>query len=284
MAIGSLPTSLDRLLRAYGVLADEGLLRPLVWYDGQRAATSRRLLPTDVARQVTLFLSDPLARLPSFPRYGTTELPFAVALKTGTSQGYRDAWTIAWSHDYMIGVWFGRADAGPMREVSGARVAAGLTKALLLRLQGARPGDLSDTGFAPPAGHVPVELCVFTDRRSPSGCGQTLVEWLPAKTMPAPVPTSADATEPAHLSIASPEQNAHLWRNPEAPPALNRLALRASVQPHVGQIMWYVDGEPFAVADPDQIVYWPMLPGNHRFQIRRPFDAAASKSVRIAVE
>jgi penicillin-binding protein 1C len=284
MAIGSLPTSLDRLLRAYGVLADEGLLRPLVWYDGQRAATSRRLLPTDVARQVTLFLSDPLARLPSFPRYGTTEFPFAVALKTGTSQGYRDAWTIAWSHDYMIGVWFGRADAGPMRDVSGARVAAGLTKALLLRLQGARPGDLSDTGFAPPAGHVPVELCVFTDRRSPSGCGQTLVEWLPAKTMPAPVPMSADATGPAHLSIASPEQNAHLWRNPEAPPALNRLALRASVQPHVGQIMWYVDGEPFAVADPDQIVYWPMLPGNHRFQIRRPFDAAASKSVRIAVE
>jgi len=151
MAIGSLPTSLDRLLRAYGVLADEGMLRPLVWYDGQPAATSRRLLPTDVARQVTLFLSDPLARLPSFPRYGTTEFPFAVALKTGTSQGYRDAWTIAWSHDYMIGVWFGRADAGPMREVSGARVAAGLTKALLLWLHGARPGDLSDTGFTPPS-------------------------------------------------------------------------------------------------------------------------------------
>jgi penicillin-binding protein 1C len=284
MAIGSLPTSLDRLLRAYGVLADEGMLRDLVWYDGQPAATSRRLLPTDVARQVTLFLSDPLARLPSFPRYGTTEFPFAVALKTGTSQGYRDAWTIAWSHDYMIGVWFGRADAGPMRDVSGARVAAGLAKALLLRLHGAGPGDLSDTGFVPPADHVPVELCVFTGTHTPSGCAQTLVEWLPAKTLAATMPTPADSIEPVHLSIASPEQNAHLWRNPEAPPALNRLALRASVQPHVGQIVWYVDGEPFAVADPDQTVYWPMLPGTHRFQIRRPFGETASKSVRIAVE
>ena len=284
MAIGSLPTSLDRLMRAYGVLAGEGVLRDLVWYDGQPAATSRRLLPADVARQVTLFLSDPLARLPSFPRYGTTEFPFAVALKTGTSQGYRDAWTIAWSHDYMIGVWFGRADAGPMREVSGARVAAGLAKALLLRLHGARPGDLSDTGFAPPAGHVPVELCVFTGTRNLHGCDQTLVEWLPAKTAPAPVPISADATEPAHLSIASPEQNAHLWRNPEAPPALNRLALRASVQPPAGQIVWYVDGEPIAVAGPDQTVYWPMLPGKHHFQIRQPFGAAASIPVHIAVE
>ena len=180
MAIGSLPTSLDRLLRAYGALADEGMLRDLVWYDGQPTAPARRLLPADVARQVTLFLSDPLARLPSFPRYGTTEFPFAVALKTGTSQGYRDAWTVLWSRDYMIGVWLGRADAGTMREVSGARVAAGLAKALALRLHGTRAGDLSDTGFAPPAGHVPVELCVFTGQHNPSGCSETLVEWLPA--------------------------------------------------------------------------------------------------------
>jgi len=309
MAIGSLPTSLDRLLRAYGVLADEGMLRDLVWYDGQPTAPARRLLPADVARQVTLFLSDPLARLPSFPRYGTTEFPFAVALKTGTSQGYRDAWTVAWSRDYMIGVWLGRADAGSMREVSGARAAAGLAKALALQLHGTRAGDLSDTGFAPPAGHVPVELCVFTGRHSPNGCGQTLVEWLPAKAVPAPVAATgftpegadpaervwakmsgfsvgeaADSAEPVHLSIASPEQNVHLWRNPEAPPAFNRLALRAVAQPHVGQIVWYVDGEPFAVADPDQTVYWPMLPGHHRFQIRRPFGESASKPVRIAVE
>jgi penicillin-binding protein 1C len=283
MAIGSLPTSLDRLLRAYGAVADDGMLRDLVWYDGQPTAPARRLLPTDVARQVTLFLSDPLARLPSFPRYGTTEFPFAVALKTGTSQGYRDAWTVAWSHDYMIGVWLGRADSGTMREVSGARVAAGLAKALALRLHGTQAGDLSDTGFAPPAGHVPVELCVFTGQRSPSGCSETLVEWLPAKAPSLPAP-AADPAEKVRLSIASPEQDAHLWRNPEAPPALSRLALRAVAQPHVGQVVWYVDGEPFAMADPDQTVYWPMLPGIHRFQIRRPFGEAESKSVRIAIE
>jgi penicillin-binding protein 1C len=290
MAIGSLPTSLDRLLRAYGAVADEGMLRDLVWYDGQRTAPARRLLPADVARQVTLFLSDPLARLPSFPRYGTTEFPFAVALKTGTSQGYRDAWTVLWSHDYMIGVWLGRADAGTMREVSGARVAAGLAKALVLRLHGTRAGDLSDTGFAPPRGHVPVELCVFTGQHSPRGCSETLVEWLPAEAAPATSlsPESPEAApdfaEPVRLSIASPEQNVHLWRNPEAPKSLNRLALRAVTEPHVAQVVWYVDGEPFAVADPDRTVYWPMLPGHHRFQIRQPFGEIASKPVRIAIE
>src|SRR4051812_34273670 len=30
-----------------------------------------------------------------FPRMGSTEYPFPVAIKTGTSQGYRDAWTMA---------------------------------------------------------------------------------------------------------------------------------------------------------------------------------------------
>jgi penicillin-binding protein 1C len=192
-------------------------------------------------------------------------------------------------------VWLGRADAGTMREVSGARVAAGLAKALALRLHDTRAGDLSDTGFAPPAGHVPVELCVFTGQHNPGGCSQTLVEWLPATAAQAasfspegagePAAEAApDSAEPVRLSIASPEQNVHLWRNPEAPASLNRLALRAVAQPHVAQIVWYVDGEAFAVADPDHTVYWPMLPGHHRFQIRRPFSDTESKPVRIAVE
>ena len=92
---------------------------------GSARATPTRVLSTDTARLVTSFLADPLARLPSFPRYGPTEYPFPVALKTGTSQGYRDAWTVAWSNDYLVGVWLGRADAGTMtttvrREFGGA--------------------------------------------------------------------------------------------------------------------------------------------------------------------
>src|SRR6516165_1697784 len=267
MAIGSLPTSLDRLVRAYGALADQGMLRDLVWYAGQPTDSPRRLLRTDAARQVTLFLSDPFARLPSFPRYGTTEFPFSVALKTGTSQGYRDAWTVAWSDEYTVGVWIGRADSGAMTQVTGARAAAALAKAILLRLHGTRPGDLSDTGFPPPDHHVPVELCAFTGRPSPSGCSQTLVEWLPAPRSLGATQANVDETantsaEPARLTVVSPRPNDHLWRNPEVPARLDRLVLKAIVQPHVTQIVWYVDGEPFAVADPDKLVYWPIAVGD----------------------
>lgn len=295
MAIGSLPTSLDRLVQAYGALADDGTLRDLVWYRGQPLAPPRRVLSPDIARLVTLFLSDPMARLPSFPRYGTTEFPFPVALKTGTSQGYRDAWVVAWSQDYMVGVWFGRPDAGTMRQVAGAGSAAKLAQDVLMALHGARPGDLLDTGFPTPRAYKPVELCVPAGGPAPDFCRQRVVEWVKADAAPsAAIPAVArtpqpdgpaiGTAEPQHLSITMPEQNARIWRNPEMPPALDRLALKAAAAPGVTQVVWYVDGLPFRTARPDEIVYWPLTPGAHRFQLRLPLQDGESRPVRIVVE
>jgi penicillin-binding protein 1C len=287
MAIGGLPTSLDRLVRAYGALADDGLLREPRWYDGQRPATDTRIFAPGAARQVALFLSDPQARLPSFPRYGHTEFPFAVALKTGTSQGYRDAWMVAWSRDWMVGGWVGRADAGPMLGLGGANAAGPLVQAAMLLLHETSAEALTDGGFPPPEGFVPVQLCAATGLAD-AGCGRTLVEWVPPGLMPAgpPVPVAMALEAPAEprLGIASPENNSRLWRNPETPAALARLPLRASVGAGVTQVVWYVDDRPFAVARPGETVWWPLTAGAHRFQLRVPFGTAMSRPVRVVVE
>jgi penicillin-binding protein 1C len=66
------------------------------------------ILPTRC--HLTLFLSDPMARLPTFPRMGFNEYPFPVAVKTGTSSNHSDAWTVAYSSKFLVGVWVGRAD------------------------------------------------------------------------------------------------------------------------------------------------------------------------------
>jgi penicillin-binding protein 1C len=291
MAIGSLPTTLDRLMRAYGALANDGVLRDLQWYEGQPLAEPRGVLSPTATRLVTQFLSDPQARLPAFPRYGSTEYPFPVALKTGTSQGYRDAWTMAWSQNYIVGAWMGRADAGTMAQVSGARGAARLAQAVLLRLHDRTADALEAGSFPAPQGYEALPLCAQTGQPDNGACGPTLTEWLPAgqaaplRIASTSAPPVAAETAAPRLSILSPEHNSRLWRNPELPPALNRLPLRAAVRPNVPQIVWYVDGEPFAVTPPDQTVYWPMTPGAHRFQIRLPWqDAASSSPVRIVVE
>ena len=67
-------------------------------------------------------------------------------------------------------------------------------------------------------------------------------------------------------------------------PALDRLALKAVVEPRVAQVVWYVDGEPFAISDPDQPVFWPIKPGAHRFQLRLPLQDTVSAAVRVVVE
>jgi penicillin-binding protein 1C len=50
--------------------------------------------------------------------------PGAVAFKTGTSYGFRDAWAAGFDGDYTIAVWAGRADASSVPGLVGLRVAA----------------------------------------------------------------------------------------------------------------------------------------------------------------
>ncbi len=294
MAIGSLPTKLENLVRAYAALADDGVLGDLVYAREQRRPAPRRVMSIDTARLITSFLSDPQARLPTFPRYGPLEYPFAVAVKTGTSQGYRDAWTLAYSKKFIVGVWLGRADAGTMKELGGAASSARLAHAILVKLHGAKPGDIDAENFPPPPDRRAVDLCLGRDARE--NCFETIREWVKpgeaapvAATVLSAARTAPEADAPAGpvLAIAAPEHNTHIWRNPDQPAALNRLALKLApgAQGVLGaQIVWYVDGEPFVVAEANQTVFWPLQPGAHRIQARLALRPGASRSVRVMVE
>ncbi|MGA8171475.1 MAG: transglycosylase domain-containing protein, partial [Methylocystis sp.] len=291
MAIGSLPTKLENLMRAYAALADDGVFRDLVYAREQRRASPRRVMSIDTARLITSFLSDPQARLPTFPRYGPREYPFAVAVKTGTSQGYRDAWTMAYSKKFIVGVWLGRADAGTMKELGGAASSARLAHAILVKLHGAKPGDIDGESFPPPPGRRAVDLCLGQDARE--NCSETIREWVkPGEAAPiaAPALSASGAAQeletPAGpvLAIATPEHNTHIWRNPDQPDALNRLALKLAPGTTDAQIVWYVDGEPFVVAEADQTVFWPLRPGAHRIEARLALRPGASRGVRVVVE
>jgi penicillin-binding protein 1C len=272
MAIGSLPTRLDRLVRAYAMLADDGILSDLSYAKEHRRAPPRRALSVETARLVTSFLADPQARLPTFPRYGPLEYPFAVAVKTGTSQGYRDAWTLAYSKKYVVGVWLGRADAGAMREVGGAASSARLAHAALMQLHGVRPGEIANDEFDPPPGRIAVDIS--------AGAEGTIREWL----RPDETPRAGVLSGETELKIAAPESDTHIWRNPEQPPSLNKLALKLKPVSGIAQVVWYVDGEPFITAEADETVFWPLRPGAHRIEARLALQKGVSHGVRVVVE
>ncbi|MBL1276384.1 MAG: penicillin-binding protein 1C [Ectothiorhodospiraceae bacterium] len=184
IALGGLPVTLEELVTAYASLANDGVLKELRWFKNQPTSKGKRILSESTARQITLFLSDPTARLPSFPRMGSTEYPFPVAVKTGTSQAYRDAWTIAYSQRYLVGVWVGDPDNQPMYKLSGAGSAAVLVQKVMLSLHDKQRHGQDDLSFPTPEGYVKVALCANSGKRASKQCNRHFEEWLKPEHIP----------------------------------------------------------------------------------------------------
>ena len=177
LAIGGMPVTLEQLVHAFTVFSQEGRLGDLIWYEGQSATEPRHILSEETARIVALYLSDPLARLPSFARMGALEYPFPVAIKTGTSSRFRDAWTVAFTSRYVIGVWLGDPDFQPMNRLTGYRSAAELVQRVLLELHRDQTQGLMDFGFPPPRGYQSLRLCALSGQLATSACERIVEEW-----------------------------------------------------------------------------------------------------------
>jgi penicillin-binding protein 1C len=255
-----MPTELSRLVAAYGALANDGVWRPLRWYAEQPETPAKNVLSLDTARTITLFLSDPMARLPSFSRMGSTEFPFPVAVKTGTSQGYRDAWVVEFTSKYVVGVWVGRPDGAPMDELGGATSAALIGQDVLLALYKGDTDGQDDGNFAPPPGTAPMQVCAATGRLASAACPQKLVAYLPAGFAPPPAPPP-----PPRLRIVSPLNHSEFLLNPDTPPGLAVLPLRAAGAGSA-PVEWMIDGQAYQMANGTDTVEWPVTPGRHVFQ------------------
>ncbi len=84
------------------------------------------VLDSNVAKMINSILSDDEARAFVFGRGSKLTLPDRpVAAKTGTTNDYRDGWTIGYTPSIVTGVWVGNNDNSPMRgAAAGGNVAA----------------------------------------------------------------------------------------------------------------------------------------------------------------
>ena len=116
MGLGGVGISLSDLTMLYAGLARGGQALPLTERrDSLQAATQRRLIDPVAAWYVgNVLLGSP----PPENAVGGR-----IALKTGTSYGYRDAWSIGFDGKRTIGVWVGRPDGAPVPGLIG-RIAA----------------------------------------------------------------------------------------------------------------------------------------------------------------
>ncbi len=116
MGLGGVGVSLQDLVQLYAGIARGGAALPLQEFSDESAREPLRLLDPVAAWQVGSIL------------IGTPPPDNAVhnrlAFKTGTSYGYRDAWSVGFDGRMTIGVWVGRPDGAPVPGLVGRTAAA----------------------------------------------------------------------------------------------------------------------------------------------------------------
>ncbi len=79
-----------------------------------------RVLPENIARDMSAMLSDDPARFPEYRLNGILTIPgYDVAVKTGTTDNSRDAWTIGYTPSLALGVWVGNNENTPAKSTAG---------------------------------------------------------------------------------------------------------------------------------------------------------------------
>lgn len=130
IALGAL--DMDPLTLAYflSLFPNHGQLRPLqLFQDGQmpfiKAPMSNVTLEKKVAspqfsQLVTKVLNDRLTGVEQFGLSSSLNLSQSnYAVKTGTSQDYHDSWTVGFTPDFLVVVWFGNPDNTALKHVTG---------------------------------------------------------------------------------------------------------------------------------------------------------------------
>src|SRR5918995_1577565 len=101
------------------------------------------------------------------------ELPFPVAVKTGTSQAYHDNWTIGYSRHVTVGVWVGNFNRKPLRNSSGVTGAGPIFHAVMLAAERRATGSHSfnSADLASAAGDsTRREICALSGLAANSWC------------------------------------------------------------------------------------------------------------------
>ena len=114
-----------------------------------------RAISPEHAFLMTDILSDDRARCIEFRCPSVLELSRPAAAKTGTTNDFRDAWTVGYTPDLVTGVWVGNSDNSSMRDLPGASGAGPIWRDFM---EGAHAG-LPIRGFERPPGIVAQEIC-----------------------------------------------------------------------------------------------------------------------------
>jgi penicillin-binding protein 1C len=180
LALGGGEVTMEELAGLYALLANQGMLRPLRVTPGEKQEKGVRLLSPE-ASFITLEM---LRRNPRPDDDGSAPVRgrWPVAWKTGTSWGFRDAWSAGVVGPYVLVVWIGDFSGQGNPSFIGADAAAPLFFRITDALNLARPDEPVPQLQTPP-GVSRVSVCAESGDLPNAWCPQTVETWyIPGKS------------------------------------------------------------------------------------------------------
>ena len=182
LALGGGDVSMEELVTMYGVLANRGVLQPLQYRASATRANANEgvRLISEEASYMTLDI------LRANPRpEGTiagTRAAVPVAWKTGTSWGFRDAWSVGVFGPYVLAVWIGRFDGEGNPAYVGVQAAAPLFFQIVDAIA-AEDRGLIEPVFRNPPNLTRVEVCAASGDLPNAHCPMKAETWfVPGKS------------------------------------------------------------------------------------------------------
>jgi penicillin-binding protein 1C len=283
VTLGDAEVRLEQLIAAYSVFARGGTyIAPRSVLGGAPTASpARRLLTARTCFWITDVLSDSAAREFIFGRGGSLDFPFPVAVKTGTSQAYRDNWTVGYTRDVAVGVWVGNFDRTELRHSSGVTGAGPIFHDVMMAAATPR-----ETIVDPPPNVERAPVCALSGLRPSTSCPNVEEEWIATEAKvtfcswhhangvdwpgeyrawakantDAPAPSGHRPPSTGNLRVTNPPDGATYLIDPTLRKPYQALRLRAVSET---RIAWRIDDRSLGSAERDRYLEWPLAPGSH---------------------
>jgi hypothetical protein len=208
LTLGGGDVSLLELTGAYSVFANGGKKVPpvailkIVDYKGETVYEYQPPQPEQVIRPehaflISSILSDNEARSWMFGRNSLLNLPFQVAAKTGTTNDFRDNWTLGYTPDLVTGVWVGNADYTPMVNTTGLTGAAPIWSSFMQYAVPIVSGG-APTPFSIPPGIMEKAICSVSGTEPSQWCKSGQRNEYFASDQP-PLPETQDLLRRVHI-------------------------------------------------------------------------------------
>lgn len=239
LALGSASAKLSEMTNAYAGFANGG-----TYHDPQMVlnitnknkqkiyeekVTSRQAWSEGTAFIISSILSDNGARAEEFGSSLTVSANRPVAVKTGTTDDFRDAWTIGYTPSLAIGVWIGNNDNSQMSTVAGSSGSGPIWISLMRQLLDGKPVEK----FNQPSTVVSHDVCKADGALAQTAGSNTYTEYflsgtLPTKTCNEPKQEQKQDQEQKDNQTQNSEQTTKDTTSPSTPIDLSATAQSAT--------------------------------------------------------